>query len=150
MLSCNTWKIQSLFMFLQLMIFQQYCLLVIYNCCINFFYCYTNNGGPREQHQRQKRFPCACSVKTPCSSEYFSVLPYSRLFHSWSSALIFWTLKYSSFKQQKGRKIDKLMCLGVRTDVRTFGVCLQQRSSKATWNYTWNLTLRRSVNFDCP
>ena len=34
-----------------------------------------------------------------------------------------------------------------RADVQTFGVCLQQSSSKVTWGYTWNLTLRRfSVN----
>ena len=38
-----------------------------------------------------------------------------------------------------------------RTDVRTLRVCLQQRSSKVTWNYTWNLTLRRwiVIRFDC-
>ena len=29
-----------------------------------------------------------------------------------------------------------------RTDVLTFKVCLQQRPSKVTWNYTWNLMLR--------
>ena len=33
-----------------------------------------------------------------------------------------------------------------RTDVLTLGVCLQQRSSKVTWNYTWNLTLRRWIS----
>ena len=34
-----------------------------------------------------------------------------------------------------------------RADVRTFGVCLQQSSSKVTRSYTWNLTFRRfSVN----
>ena len=32
-----------------------------------------------------------------------------------------------------------------RTDVRTLRVCLQQRSSKVTWKYTWNLTLRRCI-----
>ena len=28
-----------------------------------------------------------------------------------------------------------------KTNVRTLRVCLQQSSSKVTWNYTWNLTL---------
>ena len=32
-----------------------------------------------------------------------------------------------------------------RTDVRTLRVCLQQRSSKVAWKYTWNLTLRRCI-----
>ena len=32
------------------------------------------------------------------------------------------------------------------TDVRTFKVCLQQRSSKITWTYAWNqLTFRRRI-----
>ena len=33
-----------------------------------------------------------------------------------------------------------------RTDVQTFKVWLQQTPSKVTWNYTWNLTLRRWIN----
>ena len=32
-----------------------------------------------------------------------------------------------------------------RTDVQTFKVCLQQSPSQVTWNYTWNLTLRRWI-----
>ena len=35
-----------------------------------------------------------------------------------------------------------------RTDVRTFKICLQQRSSKVTWNYTWNLTLKRWIGLE--
>ena len=30
-------------------------------------------------------------------------------------------------------------------NVRILRLCLQQRSSKVTWNYTWNLTLRRWI-----
>ena len=67
----------------------------------------------------------------------------------------FWTLNFSSLKQQKGNNIYKLTqtwnseCSSYkystwhRTNVRTLLVCLQQKSSKVTWNYTWNLTLRR-------
>ena len=75
-----------------------------------------------------------------------------------SSALTFWTLNYSIFKQGKGRKIYKLTrtwfatrssynySMWKRKDVQTFKVCLQQRLSKVTWNYTWNLTLRRWIS----
>ena len=67
----------------------------------------------------------------------------------------FWTLNFSSLKQRKGNNIYKLtqtwnsecssykFSIWQRTNVRTVRVCLQQRSSKVTWNYTWNLTLRR-------
>ena len=67
----------------------------------------------------------------------------------------FWTLNVSSLKQRKGNNIYKLTqtwnsecssykySMWQRTNVRTLRVCLQQRSSKVTWNYTWNLTLRR-------
>ena len=77
--------------------------------------------------------------------------------HSWSSSLTFWTLNYLIFKERKGRKIFKLTEILIatrslynysmweRTGVRTFGVRLQQRSSKVTWNETWNLTLRRWI-----
>ena len=73
----------------------------------------------------------------------------------------FWTLNFSSLKQRKGNNIYKLtqtwnsLCssykysMWQRTNVRTLRVCLQQRSSKVTWNYTcntWNLTLRRWIN----
>ena len=69
----------------------------------------------------------------------------------------FWTLNFSSLKQQKGNNIYKLKqtwnsecssykySMWQRTNVRTLRVCLQQRSSKVTWNYTWNLTLRRWI-----
>ena len=72
-----------------------------------------------------------------------------------------WTLNFSSLKQRKGNNIYKLtqtwnsLCssykysMWQRTNVRTLRVCLQQRSSKVTWNYTcntWNLTLRRWIN----
>ena len=60
----------------------------------------------------------------------------------------FETLNFSSFKQRKGNNIYKLtrIVMWLRTDVRTFiGVCLQQRSSTGTWNYMWNLTLRRWI-----
>ena len=77
--------------------------------------------------------------------------------HSWSSSLTFWTLNYLIFKERKGRKIFKLTEILIatrslynyskweRTGVRTFGVRLQQRSSKVKWNWTWNLTLRRWI-----
>ena len=70
----------------------------------------------------------------------------------------FWTLNVSSLKQRKGNNIYKLTqtwnsecssykySMWQRTNVRTLRVCLQQRSSKVTWNYTWNLTLRRWIN----
>ena len=70
----------------------------------------------------------------------------------------FWTLNFSSLKQRKGNNIYKLTqtwnsecssykySMWQRTNVRTLRVCLQQRSSKVTWNYTWNLTLRRWIN----
>ena len=69
----------------------------------------------------------------------------------------FWTLNFSSLKQRKGSNIYKLTqtwnsecssykySMWQRTNVRTLRVCLQQRSSKVTWNYTWNLTLRRWI-----
>ena len=69
----------------------------------------------------------------------------------------FWTLNFSSLKQWKGNNIYKLTqtwnsecssykySMWQRTNVRTLRVCLQQRSSKVTWNYTWNLTLRRWI-----
>ena len=69
----------------------------------------------------------------------------------------FWTLNFSSLKQRKGNNIYKLTqtwnsecssykySMWQRTNVRTLRVCLQQRSSKVTWNYTWNLTLRRWI-----
>ena len=71
----------------------------------------------------------------------------------------FWTLNVSSLKQRKGNNIYKLTqtwnsecssykySMWQRTNVRTLRVCLQQRSSKVTWNYTWNLTLRRWICF---
>ena len=69
----------------------------------------------------------------------------------------FWTLNFSSVKQWKRNNIYKLRqtwnskCSSYkystwhRTNVRTLLVCLQQKSSKVTWNYTWNLTLRRWI-----
>ena len=69
----------------------------------------------------------------------------------------FWTLNFSSLKKQKGNNIYKLTqtwnsecssykySIWQRTNVQTLRVCLQQRSSKVTWNYTWNLTLRRWI-----
>ena len=69
----------------------------------------------------------------------------------------FWTLNFSSLKQRKGNNIYKLTqtwnsecssykySMWQRTNVRTLRVCLQQRSSKVTWNYTWNLMLRRWI-----
>ena len=69
----------------------------------------------------------------------------------------FWTLNVSSLKQRKGNNIHKLTqtwnsdcslykySMWQRTNVRTLRVCLQQRSSKVTWNYTWNRTLRRWI-----
>ena len=69
----------------------------------------------------------------------------------------FWTLNVSSLKQRKGNNIYKLTqtwnsecrsykySMWQRPNVRTLRVCLQQRSSKVTWNYTWNLTLRRWI-----
>ena len=113
----------------------------------------------------------------------FSVLPHSRRLKSpRSSALTFWTLNYSIFKQWKGRKIYKLtertlkmttaqfveksvtvnnnspildyvhpydqtqptlvQYVGENRCPNRFKVCLQQRPSKVTWNYTWNLTHR--------
>ena len=147
MLSCNTWKIQSLFMLLHLMLFKQYCLLVIYNCCINLLYCYTNNVMTSWTTSTAEEIsPCWFSLKLHVPVNIFQFYHTQGGFTPGLLLLIFWTLKYSSFKQQKGRKSYKLTCLWVRTDVQTFGVCLQQRSLKATWN----LTLRRSINFDCP
>ena len=72
----------------------------------------------------------------------------------------FWTLNFSSLKKRKGNNIYKLTqtwnsecssykySIWQRTNVRTLRVCLQQRSSKVTWNYTWNLTLRRWIHVD--
>ena len=70
----------------------------------------------------------------------------------------FWTLNFWSLKQRKENNIYKLTqtwnsecssctySMWQRTNVRTLRVCLQQRSSKVTWNYTWNLTLRRWIH----
>ena len=70
---------------------------------------------------------------------------------------IFWTLNFSSVKQRKGNNIYKLTqtrnsecssykySMWQRTNARTLRVRLQQSSSKVTWNYTWNLTLRRWI-----
>ena len=63
----------------------------------------------------------------------------------------FWTLNLSSFKQRKGNNIYRLARTwssykysNVAENGRTLKVSLQQRSSKVTWNYTWNLTPLKS------
>lgn len=99
-------------------------------------------------------FPVLVQFETPCSGEYFSVLPHSRWFHSWSSALIFWTLKYSSFKQQKGRKSYKLTCLWVRTCPNFWGLFTikvikgHMKSDAQNINQLWLSLISKSSLYD--
>ena len=100
------------------------------------------------------------TASTPCSCRNFCHVLGLKI------ALIlllrhFWTLNFSSLKQRNN--IYKLTqtwnskwssytySTWQRTNVRTLRVCLQQKSSKVTWNYTWNLTLRRWIllGFHC-
>ena len=102
------------------------------------------------------------TASTPCSCRNFCHVLGLKI------ALIlllrhFWTLNFSSLKQRKRNNNYKLRqtwnseCSSYkystwhRTNVRTLRVCLQQKSSKVTWNYTWNLTLRRWIllRFHC-
>ena len=96
------------------------------------------------------------TASTPCSCRNFCHVLGLKI------ALIillrhFWTLNFSSLKQRKRNNIYILRqtwnskCSSYkystwhRMNVRTLLVCLQQKSSKVTWNYTWNLTLRRWI-----
>ena len=69
---------------------------------------------------------------------------------SYCSLSHFLTLNLSNFKQRKGNNIEIASCSSYKyssvaeNNVRTLKVCLQQRSSKVTWNYTWDLTLLKS------
>ena len=46
---------------------------------------------------------------------------------------------------EKATLSSYMYSMWVRTDIRTFGVCLQQGSSKVTWNYTLKLTSKRYI-----
>ena len=46
---------------------------------------------------------------------------------------------------EKATLSSYMYSMWVRTDIRTLGVCLQQRLSKVTWNYKWKLTSKRCI-----
>ena len=91
---------------------------------------------------------------------FFSVLPHSRRLNSLQIFCFdILNLKLVNFSnsEREGKYISQrelevatrsscMYSMLERTDVRTWRVCLQQRSSKVTWNYAWNLTLRRWIN----
>ena len=98
-------------------------------------------------------------VETPCTGEYFfcfttleavKVTPDLLLWHFEPLTIRFSSSeregKYISYcKLEIATRSSYKYSMRERTDVQTFKVCLQQTPSKVTWNYMWNLTLRRWI-----